>query len=245
MNKTILITGGAKGIGAQIALKFAKAKYNICINYLTSEEKAEKLKEKICDMGVKCDIYKADISKKDQVDKMILEIIDKYRSIDVLVNNAAICSYGVFQDATQQDLKDIVGINLIGTFNITQTVLDKCMIAQKSGRIINISSMWGITGGSCEVTYSATKAGIIGFTKALAKELALSNILVNTVAPGVILTDMMNKFSEEELKDIKEQIPLQRFGTPEDVANVVYFLSSDESSYITGQVISVDGGMVI
>lgn len=245
MNKTILITGGAKGIGSSIALKFAELNYNICINYLTSDIKAHELKEKICNMGVGCDIYKADISKKDQVDQMISDIIKKYKKIDILVNNAAICSYGVFQDESQQDLKDVVGINLIGTFNVTQSVLDRCMINQKSGRIINISSMWGITGGSCEVTYSATKAGIIGFTKALAKELALSNILVNTVAPGVILTDMMKNFSKEELDDIKQQIPLQRFGTPEDVANVVEFLASNGANYITGQVISVDGGMVI
>lgn len=245
MKKTVVITGAAKGIGRQLAIEFANNGYNVCANYLNSEKQAKELKLLLNSFDKSCLIYKADISKKEQVDLMIDTVLKNYGSIDVLINNAGISSYGVFQDISQNDLKKMLDINLLGAFNVTQSVLNKYMINKKQGKIINISSMWGITGGSCEVIYSATKAGIIGFTKALAKELAPSNILVNAIAPGVIDTDMIKIFNEEDIQNLKEQIPLQKIGTPQDIANTVMFLASGKADYITGQVISVDGGMVI
>ncbi len=245
MNKTVLVTGGAKGIGEKIAVDFAKEGYNVCINYNKSESNAIKLENTLINEGYSVAIYKADITNKIEVDKMVDFFISKFNTIDVLVNNAGICNYNLFTDISQEDIKNIIDTNLIGTFNVTQSVLKKCMINKKQGNIINISSIWGLVGGSCEVVYSATKSGIIGFTKALAKELSLSNIRVNAVAPGCIKTDMMENFTDEELAQIKSEIPLNRIGDEEDVSNVVLFLASDKSKYITGQVISPNGGMVI
>ena len=245
MNKTVLVTGGAKGIGRKIVEDFAKLGYNVCINYNTSEKDAIQLKDKLASLGYSVLILKADISKNDEVEKMINEIITNFGKIDVLVNNAGICNYDLFTYISDEYVKKIIDINLIGTINVTKSVLNKSMIKNKSGNIINISSIWGITGASCEVMYSLTKAGIIGFTKALAKELAISNIRVNAVAPGVIDTEMISNLNENEINNLKEEIPVGRIGKAEDVSNAVIFLSSDKSSYITGQVISPNGGMVI
>lgn len=242
---TILITGGAKGIGRKIALDFAKEGYNVFINYNTSEEKAKELESTLLEDGYNVCIYKADITKRDEVDKMVDYCISKFGGIDVLVNNAGICKYELFTEFKEEDFEKMVNTNLGGTFNITQSVLKKYMLNQKEGSIINISSIWGLVGGSCEVVYSMTKAGIIGMTKALAKELSLSNIRVNAVAPGCINTDMLKDFSIDELEQIKSEIPLNKIGEPEDVSNVVLFLASSKSKYITGQVISPNGGMVI
>lgn len=245
MNKTVLVTGGAKGIGRKIVEDFAKLGYNVCINYNTSEKEAIQLKDKLASLGYSVLILKADISKNDEVEKMINEIIINFGKIDVLVNNAGICNYDLFTYISDEDVKKIIDINLIGTINVTKSVLNKSMIKNKSGNIVNISSIWGITGAACEVMYSLTKAGIIGFTKALAKELAMSNIRVNAVAPGVIDTEMISNLNENEINNLKEEIPVGRIGKAEDVSNAVIFLSSDKSSYITGQVISPNGGMVI
>ena len=245
MNKTILITGGAKGIGRKIAEDFAALGYNVCINFNTSEKEANELKDKLASFGYSVMILKADISKVNEVNKMIDEIISSFGKIDVLVNNAGICNYDLFTSISDKDIHKIIDVNLIGTINVTKCVLNKSMIKNKLGNVINISSIWGITGASCEVMYSLTKAGIIGFTKALAKELAMSNIRVNAIAPGVIDTEMISNLNQNELNNLKEEIPIGRIGSVGDVSNTVMFLASDKSSYITGQVISPNGGMVI
>lgn len=243
--KTVLITGGAKGVGRRIAIDFAKEGYNVFINYNKSEQQAKDLEKDLSEKECNVCIYKADITNRDEVDKMIDFCISKFGGVDVLVNNAGICKYELFTEFKMEDFKKMIDTNLGGTFNITQSVLKKYMINKKDGSIINISSIWGLVGGSCEVVYSMTKAGIIGMTKALAKELSLSNIRVNAVAPGCINTDMLKDFSEDELEQIKSEIPLNKIGEPEDVSNVVLFLASNKSKYITGQVISPNGGMVI
>ncbi len=245
MKKTVLITGAAKGIGRAIAYEFAKQEYQICIHYHTSFDLAKKLQEELQEQGVSCMIYGADISSRKEVDNMIDSVLSTFGSLDVVVNNAGICEYKLFTDITEQDLNEMLDVTVAGTFHVTQSALKKYMLHQKSGSIINISSIWGMVGASCEVNYSTSKAAIIGMTKALAKELGLSNIRVNAVTPGVIQTDMNQKLTEEECEALKEEIPLSRFGSPEEVATVVRFLASDEASYITGQVISPNGGMVI
>ena len=247
MNKTILITGAAKGIGAAIAKEFASLNtYNICINYNTSEKEAIELKKELEEKySVNVEIYKADISNREEVDSMVDKILSKFSSIDVLVNNAGICEYKLFTDITLDDMNKMINTSIIGNFNVTQSVLKKYMINKKQGNIINISSIWGMVGSSCEVNYSTSKAAIIGMSKALAKELSLSNIRVNVVAPGVIYTDMMKGFTDEELEMIKEDIPMNRIGETKDVAGVVKFLASDDAKYITGQVISPNGGYVM
>lgn len=240
MNKTVVVTGAAKGIGKQIALDFKEAGYNVCITYNNSIDEAENLK---AEHGI--DIYKLDVTNKEEIDAVIDEIVSKYGKIDCLVNNAAVADYCLFTDITEENFMNVINTNLTSVFNITQTVLKKTMIHEKNGSIINISSIWGITGGSCEVHYSSSKAGVIGMTKALAKELGLSNITVNSIAPGVIKTDMLNPLSLEDLKALEEEIPLNRIGSPEDISGVAVFLASEKARYITGQVIVVDGGMCI
>lgn len=238
MKKTVVITGAAKGIGRQIALDFKDAGYNVCITYNKSSKEAEDLKQ-----NHEIDIYKLDVTDKFNIDIVISNIVAKYGRIDCLVNNAGVVDYSVFTDITEEKFMNVINTNLTGVFNITKSVLNKTMINQKDGSIINISSVWGITGGACEVHYSSSKAGVIGMTKSLAKELGLSNITVNSIAPGVIKTDMISSFSEEELKALEEQIPLNRIGNPEDISGMTVFLASDKARYITGQIIAIDGGM--
>lgn len=245
--KTILITGAAKGIGAAIAKEFAKTKeYNVCINYHTSSEEATRLQKELKQTyGIDVGIYRANIANLEEVSQMIDQIIQDFSYLDVVVNNAGICEYKLFTDITQEDMKKMIDVTIMGNFFVTQTALKKSMLPRKSGNIINISSIWGMVGASCEVNYSISKSAIIGMTKALAKELSLSGIRVNAVAPGMIDTDMMKDFSEEEIKMMQTEIPMNRIGKPEEVATVVKFLASEKASYLTGQVISPNGGYVV
>ena len=245
MNKTVIITGAAKGIGRAIAKDFAYSGYNVCINYNTSEEKAKELCQELAKDGCSVIIYKADVTNRQEVDKMVDYVIGTFGNIDVLINNAGTSEYKLFTDITQEDMEKMVNVNILGVFNTTQSVLKKSMLSRKDGTIINISSIWGMVGASLEVAYSTTKAAIIGMSKALAKELAPSNITVNVVAPGAISTDMISSLSKEDLEVLKEEIPLGKIGNVEDVAASVKFLASYEARYITGQVISPNGGLVI
>lgn len=240
MNKTVLITGAAKGIGKQIAIDFKKAGYNVCITYNKSEKEAIYMKETL-----DIDIYKLEITKKSEIDLVIDQIVLKYSKIDCLVNNAGICDYSLFTDISEDSFMNMINTNLTSVFNITKSVLNKTMIREKNASIINISSIWGITGSSCEVHYSTSKAGVIGMTKSLAKELGLSNITVNSIAPGVIETDMIANLSKEDISSLKNEIPLNRIGNPSDISGMAVFLASDNARYITGQVITIDGGMCI
>lgn len=243
-NKTAIVTGASRGIGRAIAVAFAENGYNVVINYVKSEQESLELKNTLTQKGYECDTFKADVGNYNEACQLIDYCIKKYGRIDTLINNAGISQIKLFTDITPEDWDKMVKTNLSGVFNCSQSAL-KYMLKEHSGNIINISSMWGISGASCEVHYSAVKAGVIGFTKALAKEVGLSNIRVNCIAPGVIMTDMMNGFTNEELEQIKEEIPLNTFGTPEDVANTALFLASDNAKFITGQIISVNGGQII
>ena len=234
--KTVLVTGAAKGIGRAIAVKFAKNGYNVFVSYNTSEEKALDLAAEYDNITV----IKADVTKKDELSNLI----SSAANVDILVNNAGISEIKLFTDVSEEDFDKMMDVNFKSAFLLSQKVLPY-MINKKCGRIINISSIWGICGASCEVLYSASKSAMIGMTKALAKELAPSGITVNAVAPGVIKTDMMNCFSEEEIKDIEYDIPQGRMGTPDEIAETVFFLASENASYITGQVISPNGGYVV
>lgn len=232
-----LVTGGSKGIGEAICKQLANDGYTVIVNYNSSKINAQKVAKDINGYS-----YKADVSNLQEVKTMVDYIIQNFGSIDLLVNNAGISVVGLFHQVSKEDAKRILAINLNGVLNCTSEVV-KHMISKKSGNIINISSMWGEIGGSCEVHYSATKSAIIGFTKALAKEVGLSGIRVNCVSPGVIDTSMNSHLSQEDLNSLKEEIPLYRLGTPQDVANVVSFLASNRASYITAQDIAVNGGI--
>lgn len=232
-----LVTGGSKGIGEAICKQLANDGYTVIVNYNSSKINAQKVAKDINGYS-----YKADVSNLQEVKTMVDYIIQNFGSIDLLVNNAGISVVGLFHQVSKEDAKRILDINLNGVLNCTSEVV-KHMISKKSGSIINISSMWGEIGGSCEVHYSATKSAIIGFTKALAKEVGLSGIRVNCVSPGVIDTSMNSHLSQEDLNSLKEEIPLYRLGTPQDVANVVSFLASSRASYITAQDIAVNGGI--
>lgn len=237
--KNVLITGGSRGIGKECVYEFKNAGYRVLLNYNKSDEEAEKIKNETGAV-----LIKADISKTDEVKKMSQFIHDNYGKIDVIVNNAGISQIKLFTDISEDDWDEMFDINVKGMFLVTKEFV-KDMISEKKGKIINVSSMWGITGGSCEVHYSASKAAVIGFTKALAKELGPSGINVNCIAPGTIETDMNKHLSEEDIKSLEEETPLGRIGKPEEVAKTILFLASEKADYITGQVLSVDGGMVI
>ena len=244
MNKTAIITGASKGIGRQMAKAFAENGYNLLINYNNSKKEAEELCQQLNSKGIIAYAYRADVSDRKQVDSMVEFCIKTFRNIDLLINNAGVAQSILFTDITQDDWKRMIDINLTGVFNCTQSVV-KYMISEKKGKIINISSIWGMVGGSCEVHYSTVKAGIIGFTKALAKELGPSNIQVNSIAPGVIQTDMLKGLNDKDLEELKYDTPLMRLGTADDIAECALFLASDKADFITGQVISPNGGFVI
>ena len=237
-----IVTGASRGIGAATALELSTLGFEVIVNYNSSENKASEVLDSIKKNGGSGYIFKCDVSKRIEVDKMIEFAINRYGRISVLVNNAGVAQQKLFTDITENDWNKMVNINLGGVFNCCQSVLPS-MIHFKNGKIINISSIWGTEGASCEVHYSAVKAGIIGLTKALAKEAAPSGITVNAVAPGCIMTDMLtNDFDEDTLRELAEETPLGRLGTPLDVARAAAFLASDKADFITGQVLGVDGG---
>ena len=242
MSKVAFITGGTRGIGKKIAITLAKDGYDITINYRKENDDLENIKNEIEKTNAKFLAVKGDVTDIDSTQQMVNDIIKEYGKIDVLVNNAGITKDTLLVRMKKEEFEDVIDVNLIGTFNITKNVIPY-MIKQRKGRIINISSVVGISGNAGQTNYSASKAGIIGFTKSLAKEVGSRNILVNAVAPGFIETQMTDILKDEVKEEISKKIPLKRMGTVEDVANVVKFLTSEDSSYITGQVIQVDGGM--
>ena len=244
MNKTVLITGASRGIGRAAAVAFAQNGYDVAVNYNKSSETAEKLCSELKQYGVKAKAFQADVADKNTVNEMVQQIEADFGKITVLVNNAGIAEQALFSDITEEMWDRMFDVNVKGAYNCTQAVLPH-MIHNKYGRIINVSSMWGISGASCEVHYSASKAALIGFTKALAKEVGLSGITVNCVAPGVIATEMNGHLSDEIMEELKNETPMGRIGAPDDVAEAILFLASDKSSFITGQVLSVDGGFIV
>ena len=243
MNKLALITGGTRGIGKQIALTFAKEGYNIAINYRTENDDLKKTKKEVEANNVKCFAVQ-DVTNFKDCEQFVKQIVEEFGNIDVLVNNAGITKDTLLMRMKEEDFKQVIDTNLVGTFNVTKNVITYMMKA-RNGRIINISSVVGISGNAGQTNYAASKAGIIGFTKSLAKEVASRNITVNAVAPGFIETQMTAVLKENIKEEIAKKIPLKRMGTTQDVANVVKFLASSDSSYITGQVIHVDGGMLM
>ena len=242
--KTVIVTGASKGIGADIAMFFAEKGYNVVINYNTSAESAMLLEKSLISNNYSVMSFKANVTNKAEVDLMVKETVYKFGGIDVLVNNAGISYTGLITDTDEYDWSNIIDVNLKGVYNCCRAVLPE-MISKKSGRIVNISSIWGITGASCEVAYSASKAGVIGFTKALAKEVGPSGITVNSVAPGIINTSMNSHLTQEEINDFTSELPINRMGTTTEIARAVYFLADSSSGYITGQTLAVDGGLTI
>lgn len=244
MDKCALITGATRGIGKQIAITLAKQGYNIALNYRKLNEELENTKKEIEKIGVQILAVKGDVANFEDCKNFVKQVIERFGQIDVLVNNAGITKDMLLMRMKKEDFEQVIDTNLVGTFNVTKNVVPYMMKA-RSGRIINISSVVGISGNAGQTNYSASKAGIIGFTKSLAKEIASRNILVNSVAPGFIETNMTDVLKDDVKQEIAKNIPLKRMGTAQDVANVVKFLASDDSSYITGQVINVDGGMLM
>lgn len=242
MVKVAIITGSSRGIGREIAKTLARKEIKVVANYNKSEEAAKELKQELEEEGIKIDIIKADVSKREDAKKLVEFTLNKYGKVDILINNAGISEYKLFTDETDEDWNKIINTNLYSAFAMSQEVIPN-MVHNKSGCIINMSSAWGVVGGSLEVIYSVSKAGLDGLTKALAKELGPSNIRVNSIAPGMIYTKMNEKFSKEELKEIEEEIPLGKIGKPSDIAKCIEWLLEDE--YTTGQVISINGGWII
>ena len=243
-NKVALITGAARGIGKAIAKKFAENGYNVVINYVSAKTDIKTLTKEFEDLGVKVLLVKADVSNKEEAEGLVNQTIEKFGKIDDLVNNAGITKDNLLMRMSEEDFEKVLDINLKGTFLITKFAT-KYMMKKRCGSIVNLASVVGVAGNAGQCNYSASKAGVIGFTKSIAKELASRNIRANAVAPGFIKTDMTDVLSDNVKENINAQIPLKRMGTAEEVAKLVYFLGTAESSYITGQVINVDGGMVM
>ena len=242
MRKIAFVTGGSRGIGAQIVRDLVALEYFVVFSYNNNYDIALDLTNELGNTNTQA--VKLDISDNKSAYTILKEIIDNFGHIDILVNNAGISSEGLFTDMTEDEWDNIFNVNVKGIFNITQPIA-RNMISQHYGRIINISSMWGQVGASCEVAYSATKASVIGFTKALAKELAPSGITVNCICPGVIQTDMLNVYSKEDISMLRDETPVGRIGNPIDISRVVSFLASENSDFITGQVFGINGGFII
>lgn len=244
VNKNAIVTGGTRGIGKEIAKTLAKNGANIAINYRKYSEEVENLVEELKVLGGKALAIKCDISNEDEVNNFIKEVKENFGSIDILVNNAGITKDGLLLRMSEKDFNDVIDINLKGTFNMTKAV-SSIMVKQRFGKIINISSVVGVAGNAGQCNYAASKAGVIGFSKSIARELASRNINVNVIAPGYINTDMTKVLPDKVKEEVLKTIPMKKIGEPEEIANLVLFLSSDLSNYITGQVINVDGGMVM
>lgn len=242
-NKTVIVTGASGGIGSAIATAFALDGYNVVINYNNNETAALSLCSTLGEKGAVAVAFKADVSSSAQAQALVDFAKAKFGGVDILVNNAGIAQQKLFTDITDDDFDKMFNVNVKSVFNCCRAVLPT-MIHQKWGRIVNISSMWGICGASCEVHYSASKAAVIGLTKALAKEVGPSGITVNCVAPGLIDTKMNGNLSQETIKELCDETPVSRIGTPEDVAKAVRFLAEESSSFVTGQVLGVDGGFI-
>lgn len=242
--KNAIVTGGSRGIGKAIALELARNGANVIINYTSNKEAAEKTAKEIKEYGVKALAIHCDVRDADAIKKMIELIEEYFDTIDILVNNAGITRDNLLLRMKEEEWQQVMDVNLKGVFLCTKAVIRK-MIKQRQGKIINISSVVGVTGNVGQANYSASKAGVIGFTKSIAKEVSAKGINVNAIAPGFIDTDMTAVLSEDTKYNMLNNIPLKRFGKPEDVANLVVFLSSNKSDYITGEVIHVDGGMAI
>ncbi len=244
-NGVVLVTGASGGIGGAVAEKFALAGHPVVLHYHNGRERAEAAASKLKSLGCTVMIQQADLRDSLQVKQMIERVEQTWTAVDILVNNAGVAQQKLFTDLTDDDWRDMFAIHVDGAFYCTRAVLP-AMIHRKQGCIINVSSMWGQTGGSCEVHYSAAKGALQAMTKALAKEVGPSGIRVNCVAPGVILTEMNTRmFDEETLQALKEETPLEKLGTSEDVAEMIYFLAGEQASFITGQIIGVNGGMVV
>ncbi|MCY7468439.1 3-oxoacyl-[acyl-carrier-protein] reductase [Bacillus safensis] len=243
-NKTAVVTGASRGIGRSIAIYLAKSGANVVVNYSGNEAKANEVVDEIKALGQQAFAVKADVSNAEEVQSMMKQAIDTFGSIDILVNNAGITKDNLLMRMKENEWDDVININLKGVFNCTKAVTRQ-MMKQRSGRIINLASVVGVCGNPGQANYVAAKAGVIGLTKTTAKELATRHITVNAVAPGFISTDMTDKLDENVQTEMLKQIPLARFGAPEDISNVVVFLASEGAGYITGQTIQVDGGMVM
>lgn len=244
LGKTAVVTGGSRGIGRAIAIKLAEMGANIVVNYSSAPQKAEEVVALVKQMGRDAVAIQANVSNGEQIQKMMQEVEEKFSTIDILINNAGITRDTLLMRMKDEDWDQVMEINLKGTFNCTKAVTRK-MMKQRSGKIVNIASVVGVMGNIGQANYAASKAGIIGFTKSVAKELATRGINVNAVAPGFIQTEMTDVLTEEVKEGLMSNIPMNQLGTPEDVANVVAFLCSDDAKYITGQVLHVDGGMVM
>ncbi len=242
--KNVLVTGASRGIGRGIAIQMAKHGANVAFTFRSSEEKAMQLEKELTDLGIKAKAYQSDAADFEQAQNLIEKVLKDFGNIDVLINNAGITKDNLLLRMTEADFDQVIQVNLKSVFNMTKAVV-RPMMKQRKGSIINISSIVGVRGNAGQANYAASKAGIIGFSKSVAQELGSRNIRCNVVAPGFIETEMTQALDEKVLEEWKKQIPLRRTGKPEDVANACVFLSSDLSDYITGQVLIVDGGMVM
>lgn len=242
--KNVLVTGASRGIGKAIALELASQGANVAINYAGSEERAQAVVTEIQNLGVNSFKVQADVSKEENVKAMIKEVIKQFGSLDILVNNAGVTKDNLLMRMKEEEFDQVIDINLKGVFLCTKAVT-RHMMKQRSGKIINVASIVGVSGNPGQANYVAAKAGVIGMTKSVAQELASRNILVNAVAPGFISTDMTDALTQEQQEAILSRIPLAKLGTPKDVANVVRFLASDDANYMTGQTLHIDGGMVM
>ncbi len=242
-NKCALITGASGGIGRAIALRLAADGFDIAACYFSDSEGAAKLGDELKKLGVKFKLYQADVADYKQVENIFADAAEFFGGVSVLVNNAGMAQQKLFTDITENEFDRICAVNFKSVYNCCKFAVP-FMVNQKEGKIINVSSMWGVCGASCETVYSATKAAVIGLTKALAKELAPSNVQVNCIAPGAIETKMNANLSPEDKKAFADEIPMGRFGTPEEIAGAVSFLAGKDSAYITAQVITADGGLI-